>query len=148
MFNVLKQLFNQLQQHQEENDLDLELAMAILLFEVANADMNIDAQEEKSIAKMLKNSFSLSEQQAAELLQRAKQGQSDAISMQQFTSLLLDCFDRAQRISFIYSLWQVAFADGKVDVHEEHIIRKISNLLYLNHSDYIKSKLSVLSPDS
>ena len=146
MFDTLKQLFSQLQQNQPEQPIDLARAMAILLFEVANADDNIDINEENSIANMLKKSFSLTQSQADELLKKARKGRDDAISMQQFTSILLDAFDRPQRISFIRALWQVAYADGKVDVYEEHLIRKISELLYLNHSDYIKTKLSVLEP--
>ena len=40
------------------------------------------------------------------------------------------------------SVWAIAFADGEMDKHEEHLIRRIADLLYLNHKDFINAKLS------
>jgi uncharacterized tellurite resistance protein B-like protein len=41
-------------------------------------------------------------------------------------------------------LWSVAYADDKLDRYEEYYVRKIADLLYISHSDYIKAKLSVM----
>jgi uncharacterized tellurite resistance protein B-like protein len=39
-------------------------------------------------------------------------------------------------------MWQVAYADGVISAHENHLMRKIADLLYIPHSDYITAKMS------
>lgn len=125
-----------------------ELALAVLLYEVASADMDIDLTEHSTIGKILAASFNLNETQVSQLLSQAQEEQQESISIQTFTSVLTKELNRSERIEFIQGLWQVAYADGSLDGHEEYIIRKISDLIYLNHSDYIKAKLAVLDAEN
>jgi len=144
MFQSLKQLFSQINQSSTSPIIDLDLAMTVLLYEVAAADFTIEQQEENAIQNLIADSFNLNNEQAKALLVQAKQHQNNAISLQQFTQILREKLDRPSRVNFIHSLWQVANSDDNVDVNEEHIIRKISDLLHLNHSDYIRTKLKVI----
>lgn len=147
MFNALKKIFEQLAIASEQTQpIEPELALAVLLYEVAHADMAIDNTEHDTIARILANAFSLSDSQVSALLIRAKTNQSESVSIQTFTSILTKHLDRQKRLEFIQAMWQVAYADGELDGHEEYIIRKISDLIYLNHSDYIKAKLNAQQP--
>ncbi|MEM1153413.1 MAG: TerB family tellurite resistance protein [Pseudomonadota bacterium] len=47
-----------------------------------------------------------------------------------------------QKLELIGSMWRVAYADGRLDKYEEHLIRQVAELCYVSHEDYIKSKLS------
>lgn len=143
LFKSLSQFFSQFEQSTPE-PVDTQLALAVLLYEVANADMNIDLSERSVISKILMASFGLTETQVHVLLTRAKAEQSDAISMQTYTCVITKNLERQQRIALIQGMWQVAYADGELDGHEEYIIRKVADLIYLNHSDYIKAKLEVI----
>ena len=67
-----------------------------------------------------------------------------AVDLIQFTSVINDTFELEQRVKILKSLWQVALADGNIDKYEEYIIRKISDLLYIPHSQYIQAKLTVV----
>ena len=49
---------------------------------------------------------------------------------------------KSERIKLIESMWKIAYADGNIDKYEEHIIRKVSNLIYVAHSDFIKAKIN------
>ncbi|MEK9649197.1 MAG: TerB family tellurite resistance protein, partial [Gammaproteobacteria bacterium] len=49
-------------------------------------------------------------------------------------------FDYAEKVQLVMNMWEVAFADGKIDRYEEHLIRKVAELLYLDHKDFILSK--------
>ena len=51
-------------------------------------------------------------------------------------------FDYDQKKEVLNSVWAIAFADGEMDKHEEHLIRRIADLLYLNHKDFINAKLN------
>lgn len=145
MFKSLKQLFSHINQHTDEEIIGLDLAMAVLLYEVAAADSHIDDQEEMAMQGLLAESFSLNTSDAKSLMTLAKTHQNNSISLQQFTSVLREQLDRAQRINFMHALWTVANSDLDIDVYEAHVIRKISDLLHLNHSDFIKAKIAVLN---
>jgi uncharacterized tellurite resistance protein B-like protein len=58
----------------------------------------------------------------------------------QFTSLINKHFSQEQKIEVVENLWQVAFADGHLDAHEQHFMRKIADLLYISHADYVAAK--------
>ncbi|MCG7530357.1 TerB family tellurite resistance protein [Psychrobium sp. MM17-31] len=144
MFKSLAQLFSHVNQQAPAPVVGLELAMAVLLYEVAAADDCIKPAEENAMLALFKTSFSLDEYAAQAMLDEAKTHQHNAVSLQEFTHILRQHLDRPQRVHFLYELWQVANSDDDIDVNEEHIIRRISDLLYLNHSDFIQAKLKVI----
>ena len=58
----------------------------------------------------------------------------------QFTSLINKNFSAGQKVQVVEYLWQVAYADGQLDAHEQHFMRKIADLLYVSHADYVAAK--------
>jgi len=146
VFKNLSKLFSHLTNDQSHSQaIATDLALAVLLYEVASADMTIDVTEQSTIGRILAASFELSEQQVSQLLAQAKTEQQQSISIQTYTAIIIKNMDRPQRCEFIQGMWQVAYADGELDGHEEYIIRKVADLIYLSHSDYIKAKLQVIS---
>lgn len=119
----------------------VELATAVLLFEVIKADGEIDQQEQLRYRELLTERFSLSTQEVDELLQLTREKADYAADFQQFTRVLNDQCSAEDKIEILDALWTVAFADKNLDPIEEHMIRKIADLLYIPHSQYIKSKL-------
>jgi len=142
VFRALSKIFEGIVQEQEQA-MEPSLALAVLLVEVASADTDFDPAEQVTIGKILAATFNLSQVESQELLTQATGEQQDSISIQTYTSVLIKHLDRPHRIEFIQAMWQVAYADGELDGHEEFIIRKIADLIYLSHSDYIKAKLEV-----
>jgi len=65
------------------------------------------------------------------------------VSLYEFTSLINSEYDYAQKVTLIENMWRVAFADHVLDKYEENMIRKTADLIYVSHSDFIKSKLTV-----
>lgn len=118
----------------------LRLATAALLVEVARADDHISDDELTSLERVLRNTFSLSDVDIQELMRLGEQEAKLATSYFQFTSLIKDHFSSEMRRKVIEMLWQVAFADGRVDTYEEHFVRKIADLLYVPHHDFIAAK--------
>lgn len=146
MFDKIKQFFNAeltlddpaaQQQH-------LQLAAAALLIELSKADYQQDPVEQQAIIQALSKSFTLDQQQLAELLALAEQESSSATSLYPFTRLIKDNYDMAQRFELVKMLWQVALADGEISKYEDHLIRKIADLIYLPHSQFIQAKLAVI----
>jgi uncharacterized tellurite resistance protein B-like protein len=81
---------------------------------------------------------------ADKLLKIAESHSQSNTSMQPFTRLINDEFGIEQKKKLMKAMWQIAYADGKLDKYEEHYLRKISELLYIPHSQFIQQKLAVI----
>lgn len=145
MFNKIHSLFKELL---DGNDLAThtqkqpKLAIAALLCEVTLADHEQTSQELAAEQKMLKNLLDVTPEDAAALLESAREQASQSVSLYDFTSQLRD-LPRAKRNDLIKAMWTVAYADGELDPIEESVIRKAAELIYVDHSDFVKTKLEV-----
>lgn len=124
-----------------ETSRSIELAAAVLMVEISLADSNLDDDERRLITGALQEEFQLSEEDALSILSAAEQKSDHAVSLYEFTRLINDSMSAAEKVHIIELLWQVAFADSVLDKYEEYYIRKIADLLYISHNDYIKAKL-------
>ncbi|MEJ2213300.1 MAG: TerB family tellurite resistance protein, partial [Gammaproteobacteria bacterium] len=97
-----------------------------------------------AITKLLNKHFTLTHDETAELIELAEEEARDLTSYHQFTTLINQHYGQSDRIKILELLWQVANADGEIEKYEEHLIRKISDLLYVSHSDFIAAKHRVL----
>src|SRR5690242_12326172 len=105
----------------------LQLACAALLVELSAADQHRDEQEKQTLLKILRESFALEEKELQALTQLAEQEARTATSLFQFTSLINAGYGYGQKVQLLEQLWQVAYADGRLDRYEEHLIRKIAD---------------------
>jgi uncharacterized tellurite resistance protein B-like protein len=121
------------------------LAAAALLIEVARADYAHDPREQIAMHEALRRAFGLTREQIETLLALAEEESAQSTSAYQFTRVINDEFSDADKSALIRAMWQVAFADGNVDKYEEHLIRKIAELIYVPHGEFIRTKLEVLA---
>lgn len=119
----------------------LRLAAAALLFEIVRADQSVDDEELTVMRASLQGSFGLSREETEELLRLAEQRSRTASSLYELTSLVDAGLDAAEKKRVVELLWLVAFADGRKDAHEEHLVRRIAGLLHVPHPDFIDAKL-------
>lgn len=151
---MLKALIESLQQGFEQNtdsgvdrDEAIRKATAALLIEISRSDHDIQAEEEHKIREILKSEFDLDESSCEALMEQSHSEVEASVSLHEFTSLLNEYLSRSERSAIVEKLWQVAFADGVLDKHEEYTVRKIAELLYVSQKDFIQTKLKV-SPDN
>lgn len=143
MLSKLSSLFQQFvtaESGQGTHEPDLPLATAVLMLEIARADLEVDEQELAHIHQLLCKDFDLGPTRAQAVLDLAKEEVDAAVSTYPFTRLLVDELDMRQRETVVEHLWRVALADQELDRYEEARIRKIAELLYLPHSAFIRAK--------
>jgi uncharacterized tellurite resistance protein B-like protein len=128
----------------EEESHALNLAVAAIMIEMIGIDNQVDQAEIESLNTALKNHLKIEENEVNQLRQLAQQSLSTSTDYHQFTSLINSHFELAKKYQIIEALWQLAYADGRIDSHEEHFLRKIAELLHVPHSQFIKAKLSVI----
>lgn len=121
----------------------LQLATAALLVEVSRADHEIKDDERRVIGEAVQRTFNLSQHDTDLLVRLAEEEAQTATSTHQFTHLVDKHFPIEQKVHIVGLLWRVAFADADKDKHEEHLIRRIADLLHVPHRDFIDSKVRV-----
>ena len=124
-----------------EREHALQLATAVLLVEVMNADPATGPEEVAALLTALRARFSLAEDELARLVELAGVSAKGLYDYHHFTSTLNEHFTQEQKCLVVEAMWQVAYADGHVDAHENHLIGKVANLLHLTHGQYIAAKL-------
>ena len=118
----------------------LKLATAALLVEMMRQDNKVQEEERIMVKKILREKFRLGSDETEKLFSLAQQEAEEAVDYHQFTSLIAREYSQAQKIKIIEYLWTIAYADKKLDPLEEHMIRRIADLIYVSHKDFIKTK--------
>jgi len=146
MLKTLKTFFDQhfsTETSGQDKDTQLKLAKAALLTEVCYADHNISSEEENRLKAILLNTFNIEKEIAEELITLAKTEVQEGHSTYQFTRLINEHFNAEQKYLLVKAMWEIAYADNELDHYEEAMIRKLADLLYVPHKDFIQAKLAV-----
>jgi uncharacterized tellurite resistance protein B-like protein len=148
MLTAIKQFFSQNlaprpDDSQEGQEHRARLAAAALLVELVRADDHFCAAERQSLLAALDRKFGLDAAEATQLITLAQTEAHQATDLYQFTSQINRGFTHAQKIRLIEELWRVAYADQMLNHHEEHLIRKVADLIHVPHPDFIAAKLRV-----
>jgi len=122
----------------------LELATAVLLIEVSRADDEVAPAEREAILGALETVFDLNQRETEDLMEIAEEEADHSTSLFGFTHLLNERFSRTEKERIVEMLWRVAFADGRIDKYEDYYVRKIADLLYVSHKDFIRTKHRVI----
>lgn len=113
---------------------DLQLAVAALLVEAAWHDDVFDMPERETIERVLVDHFAISADEAKELI-AAAETTGRAGQLFGFTSKVVRAWEEPERIKLIEMLWEVAYADGVLDPHEDALIRKVAGLVYVTDQE-------------
>jgi uncharacterized tellurite resistance protein B-like protein len=124
----------------DKTQIGVDLATAILLIEVAEADFQNDASEAELIRRLLLDHLELDESQLDELLANARREADRLVSLQHLTRMMNEGMDQQGKLRVIELMWQVAYADGEKHHYEEHLLRQVADLLYVPHADFIQAR--------
>lgn len=146
MFRTLKDLFDSFTQPSTTQSPAarahaVQLAAAVLLVEVVRFDAAMDDAERSIMVTALRSKFALSDDELERLLELAVTTSKTAYDYQRFTSSLNDHFTQDQKIQLVEAMWQVAYADARLDENEMHTISKVAGLLHVTHGEYIAAKM-------
>ncbi|MFA0088041.1 hypothetical protein BCU70_12160 [Vibrio sp. 10N.286.49.C2] len=147
MFSSITSIFKQLIEGSDlsqSNTISPNLAIAALLCEVSNADHHIDLKEEQAKQTLIARLLELTDDDAQLLIQQAKEKVKESASLYDFTSGLRE-LSQEKRFELIKAMWEVANADGIIDPLEDAVIRKVAELLYVDHSEFIRAKLQIVN---
>ena len=145
---MLKSIQNIFKRKENESAVDSkkseqELAYASLLIEVINSDNKFDDRERDKLLEILSSKLDIPKEELDNFTELAQKKSEDSTSLYEFTREINDQYEYEEKVSLITDLWGIAYSDGKLDKYEDYVIRKIADLIYVSHTDFIKSKLKV-----
>ncbi|MCL1125157.1 tellurite resistance TerB family protein [Shewanella surugensis] len=142
MIEKLKQFLNFHAQElpPEEKAKHLNVAAACLLLEVIYADESFSAEEANLLPELLSKALKLNSNEVEQLISDAKRKQKKSTSLYEFTSEINEQCSIEQKQQLILAMWRLAYADGHLCQYEDHLIRRMAELLYLKHSELIQMR--------
>ena len=121
----------------EEKETAARVAAAALLFEAAMSDYQLDDVERQTIKDLIIEQFNLDQSDAMTLITLAEGQAKEATGLHGFTTLINQNWSETERVNLMEKMWRVVYADGRLDDHELHLMRKIQRLLHTPQTDYV-----------
>ena len=141
MLRHLKDFFSSLESGAtEDHEYQQHLAIAIVLLEVAHADHELHETELEHLLELLVQHWRLDGEEARALLQEAQQVVKEEVSLHQHLHVLKTRLGMQQRTVLVEQLWGIACADDQIHHWEEHLIRRLADMLGVGHQGFIRGK--------
>ncbi len=122
----------------------LRLATATVLLEIAYADGEFSPAEDGDLVGYLKHAFELSEEDARDLLAQASELRNKTIDHFALTNFIRKNSTLSERIEIVKTMWRIVYSDRKLTDYENYLVRKLADLLGLEHHVMIEAKVVVL----
>ena len=119
---------------------ETQLSATCLLLSVAEADEKLDRQELDTIQEILKDFFTITGNNAYNLINEGQNKMKNATGLFEFGQHLNSIFDHTDKLDFISCIFEVAYADGDLHYLEHHTVKKVANMLNVNREDILASK--------
>lgn len=151
MFEYLKSLISPKEELNTENDNRVEdcdkkkipVATCALLVEMAKADGEISEDERKKIISLMRETFNLEDECVNELIELSEEKIKESISLYEFTSIINDEFTIEEKFELLKNLWKLIYVDEKLNMYEDHLVKKIGGMIGVDHKKIIQAKLIV-----
>lgn len=123
---------------------ELQVAVAALLVEAARMDDEFNPAERSMIERLIAARFDLSPEATHELMTTAERRVGESAHLFRFVDLVVRNLSLAERVRVIEMLWEVAYADGRLDPEEDALLRRIGPLIQVPDRERTLARRRVL----
>ena len=138
MFNFFKKKKPETQE--QSSDFEIELTASVLAYEIARSDGEIDDNELEVLMEEIKVISKKVNKDEAEILEIIEKYSKDSVSFYEFVEDINNDYTEDEKLSLLKFMWKIAYADGKLDVDEERLIRRFADLIKIKDIDVLKLK--------
>lgn len=131
------------QQDQASHDQAIRIATAVVLLDVAYADDRMSSGEQSKVVEHMRTAFDLGEEEARELLDMADEIRRETIDHWHMTSQIRNSTSFNDRMEIVRTMWRIVYADGNFHQYEGYLVRKLSDLMGIEHRRMIEAKIAV-----
>jgi len=124
----------------ESVSFDFELTAAVLAYEIARIDGEVDEDELKILMNELVLIANKTNKDESEILQIIESYSKNSVSFHDFIEDINKEYSKDQKINLLRFMWDVAYADSKLDMEEERLIRRVADLINIKDIEVLKLK--------
>ncbi len=117
-----------------------QVAVCAILIETAEADQDFAPEEFREITLQLRKYFGLEEEQVEELIAITSAAREKATDLWPFTRAISSTYTPQKKQEVLTMVWQVIFADNRLDPYEDQLARRLQSMLSVNHSLLMNAK--------
>ena len=143
MFEHFKNMITTQVNEQDSFQKKLEVATCALFFEIAKADENFSNEEHEKIVSIMRTKYELDNDEANELMSLTEESVKKSVSIYEFATLVDQKFSKDEKLELMKELWQLIYTDKKLNKYEDNLIKRIGDILKLEHKEVIDAKLMV-----
>ncbi len=138
MFNFFKK--NKIEEKNENSVFEIELTAAVLAYEIARIDGDVSNDELEILMEEIKVISKKVNKKESEILEIIEIYSKDSVSFYEFVNDINKYYSKEQKLSLLNYMWRIAYADGKLDVDEEKLIRRLAEMIKIKNTDVLKLK--------
>ncbi len=138
MFNFFKKT----EEKQVENtpSFEIELTAAVLAYEIARSDGDVSSDELSVLMEEIELIAKKVDKEKTEILKIVETYSQDSVSFHEFVEDINKNYSKDQKLSLVKFLWKTAYADGRLDVDEERLVRRVADLIKIKDLEVLKLK--------
>jgi len=144
MLDKLKSFFHPPEVADTADETALHLAAAVLLIQVAKSDHRLEDLELTRIEGVLQSEWGLDSKDLGDLMKAADETTEAHVSLHTHVDMINANFSAERKRSLVRGLWEVACADGEIHHYEELLVRRLADLIYVPHAEFIRTKHEAL----
>jgi len=138
MFNFFKKQNKNTSKN--ESSFEIELTAAVLAYEIARSDGDIDNNELSVLMEEIEKIAKKVGKEGLEILKIVESYSKDSVSFYEFIEDINKNYSKKEKLSLLKFLWKTAYADGKLDVDEERIVRRVADLIMIKDIEVLRLK--------
>ena len=140
MFNIFKKKSTSEKTVNKNRRFEINLIGSVLAYEVARSDGAVSEDELKNLIKEIDNISINFKKNSVEIFELIETHSNDSVSFYEFVKDINNNFSKDEKLELIKYLWEIAYADNILDVNEERLIRRISDLIQIKDIEILKLK--------
>ncbi len=138
IFNFFKK--NQSQNEVTKSTFEIELTAGVLAYEIARSDGEITESELSVLMEEIQKIAKKVGKEKKEILQIIQAYSKDSISFHEFIEDINTNYTKEDKLNLLEYMWKMAYADGRLDVDEEKLVRRTADLIRIKDLDVLKLK--------
>ena len=139
MFNFFKKNIS-VQASKDQPSFEIELTAAVLAYEIARSDGDIGDEELVLLMEEIKVISKKVGKDQDDILKIIEIYSKDSVSFFEFVEDINSNYSKEEKHSLLKFMWKIAYADGKLDVNEERLIRRLADLIKIKDIEVLKLK--------
>ena len=138
MFNFFRK--KEIDDDNKSSSFEIELTASVLAYEIARIDGKVDESELAILLEEIEKISKKVNKSTEEILKIIEKYSQDSVSFYEFVEDINKYYSKEEKLSLLSFMWQIAYADNKLEVEEEKIIRRLADLIRIKDLDVLKLK--------